>query len=160
MKESLEQTLVQCLKKNKLFLTTAESCTGGLVAAAVTSVPGASAVFREGYVTYCDDAKHRLLGVCTKTLQRYTAVSAQVAQEMAEGGAVRTGAQVCVSVTGVAGPDLENGRPVGLVYIGCYYKNTVSVQECHFDGSRQEIREQACTYALKLVLSEIKKKNI
>lgn len=156
MIESLEQSLVALLKQKKLVITTAESCTGGMVGAAIVNVPGASAVFREGYITYSDEAKKRLLGVRGETLEQFTAVSAETAGEMAQGGAKRANADLCVAVTGVAGPDSEDGRPVGLVYIGCCYKECVSVEEYHFEGTRQEIRIAACRQALTAALKKIK----
>ena len=114
----LEKHVVDVLKEKKLTITTAESCTGGMISSRIVNVPGASAVLKQAYVTYCDEAKHTVLGVKKETLEKYYAVSSQTACEMAEGGAKAAGADVCVSVTGVAGPDTEDGKPVGCVFIG------------------------------------------
>lgn len=160
MNEVLEQSLVSLLRQKKLVITTAESCTGGMVGAAIVNVPGASAVFQEGYITYSDEAKKKMLGVRQETLQRFTAVSAETAAEMAQGGARQANADVCIAVTGVAGPDPEDGRPVGLVYIGCCYRGRVSVEECHFEGTRQDIRKQACRRALMTALNAVRKNKI
>ena len=112
------EKLVKLLKKKNLTVTTAESCTGGMIASAIVSVAGASACFKEGYITYSNEAKKKLLGVREDTLKQYTVVSAQVAQEMAAGAAAAAQSSLAVSVTGVAGPDPDEGNPVGLVYIG------------------------------------------
>lgn len=113
-------------------------------------------MLKQAYVTYCDEAKHTVLGVKKETLEKYYAVSSQTACEMAEGGAKAAGADVCVSVTGVAGPDTEDGKPVGCVFIGCFYNGNVTVKEYSFKGNRMEIRSQAADEALKLVLNVVK----
>ncbi len=147
--------LVQRLRALGWTVTTVESCTGGMVAAALTSVPGSSEVFRRGYVTYCDQAKREMVGVSPESLERCTAVSRQVAQEMAEGGAREAAADCCLSVTGYAGPDSGGGEPVGLVYIGCFVRGAVSVRECHFSGGRGAVRRQAAQTALELLLAAL-----
>ncbi len=147
-----EQKVVAALKERGLTMTTVESCTGGMIAAAVTSVAGSSSVFHQGYVTYCDAAKHEMAGVRKKTLRKYTAVSRQTAKEMAAGGARAAKADCCISVTGYAGPPSgEPGEEVGLVYIGCAFRGKVKVKECHFSGTRGEVREQAKQKALKML---------
>lgn len=147
-----EQKVVAALKERGLTMTTVESCTGGMIAAAVTSVAGSSSVFHQGYVTYCDAAKHEMAGVRKKTLRKYTAVSCQTAKEMAAGGARAAKADCCISVTGYAGPPSgEPGEEVGLVYIGCAFRGKVKVKECHFSGTRGEVREQAKQKALKML---------
>ena len=147
-----EQKVVAALKERGLTMTTVESCTGGMIAAAVTSVAGSSSVFHQGYVTYCDAAKHEMVGVRKKTLRKYTAVSRQTAKEMAAGGARAAKADCCISVTGYAGPPSgEPGEEVGLVYIGCAFRGKVKVKECHFSGTRGEVREQAKQKALKML---------
>ena len=122
------EKLVKLLKKKNLTVTTAESCTGGMIASAIVSVAGASACFKEGYITYSNEAKKKLLGVREDTLKQYTVVSAQVAQEMAAGAAAAAQSSLAVSVTGVAGPDPDEGNPVGLVYIGCYLNGKTTVK--------------------------------
>lgn len=151
-KEKKEEKVVAALKEKALTMTTVESCTGGMIAAAITSVAGSSAVFHQGYVTYCDSAKHKMVGVRKKTLRKYTAVSRQTAKEMAFGGARTAKADCCVSVTGYAGPPSgEAGEEVGLVYIGCAFHGKVKVKECHFSGTRNEVREQAKQKALEML---------
>lgn len=154
-KKIIEKNVVDVLKEKGLTITTAESCTGGLVAATIVNISGASAVFKEGYITYSNEAKIKLLGVKPETLERYYAVSRETAIEMAQGGANNAGADVCVAVTGVAGPDKEDGKPVGLVYVSCCYNERVEVRECHFKGDRTYIRVQAVNAALGLVLEMI-----
>lgn len=151
------ERLVDILKNAKMTVTTVESCTGGMVAAAVTSVPGSSAVLRQAYVTYCDEAKHELAGVRRKTLKRYTAVSKETAKEMASGGAKRAKADCCIAVTGYAGPDTGGGEPVGLVYIGCRVKKKIKVKKCFFEGDRTQIRGQAAEQALLLLVKMLGK---
>lgn len=138
-----------------MTVTTVESCTGGLVAAAITSVAGSSQVFHQGYVTYCDAAKHRMVGVRKKTLKKYSAVSRQTAKEMAMGGAKAAHADCCVSVTGYAGPPSGGGEPVGLVYIGCCVKGKTKAKEFHFQGDRNAVREQAKEEALRMLARKL-----
>ena len=154
--DGLDLKLVEELKKKKLVLTTAESCTGGLISSVIVNISGASSVFKQGFVTYCDKAKEDLLGVRHETMDKYKAVSSEVASEMATGAKEVSGADVAVSVTGVAGPSMEDGKPVGLVYIGCAYKDKVEVREFNFDGDRKTIRFKATKNALQLVLDCIK----
>ena len=150
-----ENIVVEELKSKKMIITTAESCTGGMIASRIVNVPGASAVFKQGYITYCDEAKISILGVKSDTLERYHAVSRETAAQMAEGGARAAGADACIAVTGVAGPDKEDGMPVGLVYIGLFIYDKTYVKEFHLSGNRTEIRTQACEEALKLILEYI-----
>lgn len=104
----LEEEVVKKLKECNCLLTTAESCTGGMVASSIVNVSGASEIFHEGYITYCDEAKHKILGVSNDTLQRYKAVSSNTACEMADGALKAANADIAVSVTGVAGPSMED----------------------------------------------------
>ncbi|MEZ3504712.1 MAG: nicotinamide-nucleotide amidohydrolase family protein [Lachnospiraceae bacterium] len=151
-KVTLEETIIQLLKEQELTLTTVESCTGGMLSARLTNVAGVSAVFKQGFITYSNKAKRKFVGVKKMTLKKYTAVSEQTAWEMARGGAILTNSDVCVSVTGYAGPDGgEDGQPVGLVYIGCNVKGRIEVEEFHFSGDRREIRELAVVNALTLL---------
>ena len=143
--------LVEILGSIRQTVATAESCTGGLVSAAIVSVPGASQVFQNGFITYCDEAKHRLLQVKEETLASYTAVSAQVAAEMAYGCAMVGQSDLTLAVTGLAGPGGgTEEKPVGLVYVSSCYRQRVLVQEYHFCGDREEIRRQAVAAALQL----------
>lgn len=144
------------LKKRGWTITTVESCTGGAVAARIVNVAGASDILRQAFVTYCDEAKQTLAGVSGETLSRHTAVSPETAREMALGGAAAAGAEVAVSVTGLAGPGGGTAEmPVGLVYVGCAVCGTVRVEEFHFQGSRGAIRKQAAEAALSLALKMV-----
>lgn len=150
--ETLEMTLVRLLKKHELTVATAESCTGGLVASRIVNVSGASDVFKEGFVTYSNKAKRKHLDVSKGTLKKYGAVSSQTAREMAIGGAFATDSDVCVSVTGIAGPDGgTEEKPVGLVYMACCFKDKVTVEKYQFKGNRDKVREHAAVRALDLV---------
>lgn len=150
--ETLEESIITLLKEKELTLTTAESCTGGMLAARLTNVPGVSEVFKQGLVTYSNRAKRKLLDVKKNTLKDCGAVSEKTAKEMAKNGAFITGSDACVSVTGTAGPTGgTEEKPVGLVYIGCCYNNKTVVKEFHFKGERQKIREQATANALILL---------
>ena len=128
-----EERLVALLRQRQLHVATAESCTGGQIAATIVNVPGASWVFDQGLVTYSNEAKERLLGVRHETLETYGAVSAQTAEEMARGAAASAGAQVGISSTGIAGPDGGTPeKPVGLVWIGCFCRDQVFLRKCLF----------------------------
>lgn len=151
---TLEGAVVELLLANKLTVTCAESCTGGLLSARLINVPGVSDVYKSGYVTYSNKAKKKLLGVKKSTLNKHGAVSRQAAEEMARGLAFVSKSDVAVSVTGLAGPDGGTAeKPVGLVYIACSVKGEVTVQEYHFSGNRQTIREAAVSAALALMRS-------
>ncbi|OYP08284.1 competence/damage-inducible protein A, partial [Lachnotalea glycerini] len=140
------------LEKNELNVTTAESCTGGMLAARLVNVPGVSEVFREGFVTYSNKAKRKILSVQKSTLKKYGAVSEKTAKEMAKGGVFATDTDVCVAITGIAGPDGgTEEKPVGLVYIACYIDDKVTVREFNFKGNRSKIREQSVVKALTLL---------
>lgn len=146
---SVENVAVERLKARGERVSVAESLTGGLVAARLVSVPGASNVLDEAHVTYADAAKHRVLGVRQETLDRHTAVSAECAREMAEGVRRISRADWGVSTTGYAGPDGgADGTPVGTVYIGVAGRDGTVVRECHFQGDRSFIRTLAASWAL------------
>lgn len=146
--ESLWQAVVRLLKKHKLTISTAESCTGGLVASTLINVSGASLVIKEAYITYCDEAKHKLVGVSEDTLKKHTAVSCETAFEMAEGCARVAESNAAISVTGVAGPGPDGDKPAGLVYIGCCLDGRTTVKEYHFRGNRDKVRQNAVVRAL------------
>ncbi|MCR4690304.1 MAG: competence/damage-inducible protein A [Lachnospiraceae bacterium] len=149
---TLEQSIVDLLVDNDLTVSTVESCTGGLVAGRLINVPGVSEVFKMGHITYSNKAKRKIIGVKRSTLDKYGAVSEQVAAEMAKGGFGMTKADVTVSVTGIAGPDGGTAeKPVGLVYIGCCVKGKVTVKKYNFSGSRAKIREATVSAALVLM---------
>ncbi len=151
-KTTLENAVVDLLVANKLTVSTVESCTGGMIAARLINVPGVSDVFKMGNITYSNKSKKKILGVKKRTLEKYTAVSAEVSKEMVKGVELVSKADVCVSVTGLAGPDGGTAKkPVGLVYIACSVKGNVTVQEYHFNGNRAKIRENATASALTLM---------
>ena len=141
-----------CLER-KLKVATAESCSGGLIAAALTEIAGSSAVFDRGFVTYSNEAKMDLLGVREATLQAYGAVSEETAREMAEGAVAHSLADLAVSVTGIAGPSgATPGKPVGLVWFGLAKKGGETLAESHvFPGDRAAVRRSALLNALRML---------
>ena len=141
-------------KLNGQTLVTAESLTGGGIGAVLTSVSGASSVYKGGIISYTNGVKHHVLGVSEETLDQYGAVSEPVAQAMAEGVLRLLDADVAVSVTGLAGPGGdEYGNPVGTVFIAYADKQKSIVKHCLFFGSREEIRQKTIETALKLILT-------
>lgn len=151
--DSLEAVCVALLKERGATLATAESCTGGLIAKRVTDVPGASAAFLGGVVSYTNGVKSRVLNVPASILDEYGAVSEPVARAMAEGVRSLTGADYALSVTGLAGPDGdERGNPVGLVYVGLAAPDGTTVRECRFGKrTREHIRQQSANTALDML---------
>ena len=134
-------------------LATAESCTGGGIGAALTAIPGSSAVYKGGIISYTNWVKHNLLGVDQHLLDTLGAVSAPVAEAMAKGAREAIQADIAVSVTGLAGPGGDEfGNPVGLVFIGYSDAGKTLSRRFLFPGSREEIRQAACRAALKLIL--------
>ena len=137
-------------------LATAESCTGGGIGQVLTAVPGSSAVYKGGIISYCNEIKHRLLHVDEQMLSQYGAVSAPVAEAMAVGARMVLETDAAVSVTGLAGPGGdEYGNPVGTVFIGYADSNGSLAREYHFSGDRETVRSQAIQAALQLVLDHI-----
>lgn len=134
-------------------LATAESCTGGGIGAVLTAVPGSSAVYKGGIISYTNEVKEKLLGVSAEMLEAYGAVSAPVAQAMAEGARKTLQTDIAVSVTGLAGPGGdEYGNSVGTVFIGYADANKSYAKEYHFSGDREAVRQQAVQMALCAVL--------
>lgn len=153
---SLEEKIVSLLQEKGWKIASAESCSGGMIASRLVNVSGVSDVFEEGYITYSNAAKHKLLGVSKQSLGQYGAVSSQVAGEMALGAARQARARAAIAVTGIAGPGGGTPqKPVGLVYIGCYVDGRVFVTENYFQGSRQEIRTATTQAALSLLLEKL-----
>ena len=152
-----EFELVATLRAAGATVSTAESCTGGLVAARITSVSGASEAFKYGAVTYCNEAKNKILGVEKETLETLGAVSAKTAAEMAAGVRKIMTAEIGVSVTGLAGPNGGEGKPVGLVFVAVNSDKYSEVTENHFSGDRISVRNQAADKALELALMAAKK---
>jgi PncC family amidohydrolase len=135
-------------------LATAESCTGGGIGAALTAVPGSSAVYKGGIISYTNWVKHNLLGVDEAILETFGAVSAPVAEAMAVGARKALQADIAVSVTGLAGPGGDEfSNPVGRVYIGYADENRSTTREFTFEGDRDAVRRQAVEEALKLILA-------
>lgn len=157
---TLEEKVVCKLLEKNLKITTAESCTGGLVAATIVNVSGASGCFNEGYITYANEAKVRVLGVSEESIRSYGVVSDVVVTEMAEGVLNKANADIAVAVSGIAGPlGGSPEKPVGTVYIGICQKNkmdktlTKTSYKFNFKGDRIEIRNKTVEEALKIILS-------
>ncbi|HEX5094181.1 MAG TPA: CinA family protein [Burkholderiales bacterium] len=149
----LAQQVGAALKSRALRLVTAESCTGGWVAMALTAVPGSSDWFERGYVTYSNAAKREDLGVSEATLQRHGAVSEDTAREMAAGALKRGAAQVALAITGVAGPTGGTpGKPVGMVCFAWTYGSKMRSETKRFGGDRESVRRQSVVHALQQVL--------
>ena len=139
------------LSRQELMLVTAESCTGGWLGQAITSIAGSSGWFDRGFVTYTDISKQEMLGVSSATLERYGAVSEQTAYEMAAGAVARSHALVAVSITGIAGPDGGTAqKPVGMICFAWVMKDGMALTETrYYSGSREEIRRQSVAGALQ-----------
>ena len=150
MAEGIGQKLIDLMIDRHITISTAESCTGGMLAAHIVDIPGASRVFHEGYITYNDDAKIHVLNVSKKTIAKYTAVSSETAAEMAEGCQKAAKSDIAVSVTGFAGPEDTALEPKGLVYIGCAYKGKAEAFKYKFEGDRNQIRFQAALKASEI----------
>lgn len=152
----LNNRLLELLSKHNLKIATAESCTGGLVAATICDISGISSFFEEGYITYSENAKCKNLGVLPETIAHYGVVSCEVAEEMAMGAAERANADCAIATTGIAGPTggtIEN--PVGTVCFACVVKNQVLTERMIFEGNRMEIRMQATMYAIEMLCDYI-----
>ncbi len=150
-KVTLEEALTDFVKEKGLTIGTVESCTGGMIASRLTNVAGVSACLKNCLVTYSNKAKRKLVGVKKKTLEKYGAVSAKTAREMAQGMAKLHKCDVAIAVTGIAGPDGgSKEKPVGLVYIACHVCGVTTVKEYHFSGNRSKIRESTTANALIL----------
>ena len=151
----LAEAVLAACRERKIKLATAESCTGGMVAAALTDIAGSSDVVERGFVTYSNEAKSELLGVPPPLIAAHGAVSAQVAAAMAEGALARAPVDLSVAITGVAGPGGGTAtKPVGLVWLACARRGRQMVTETHiFSGDRAEVRVAATRRALELVLA-------
>ena len=147
---TLEKAVIDLCASAELRIKTVESCTGGMVAARLVNVPGASESFKYGLVTYSNKSKRKLAGVKKSTLEKYTAVSAETAAEMVKTSEIGPKADVTVSVTGYASEGNEN-QPAGLVYIACNVCGETRVEEYHFNGNRDKVRIKATTQALVLM---------
>lgn len=146
------ERIVREMTARKLTLALAESCTGGLIAARITDVPGASAVLLAGVVSYANASKETILGVRQETLAKYGAVSGETAREMVIGARRISGADAAISVTGIAGPGGGSPeKPVGTVWIGAALGDELVTRRFHFEGDREAIRERATGAALTLL---------
>lgn len=149
----LIQSLFTALKKYDFKIATAESCTGGMIAATITEVAGSSAYFDRGFITYSNELKIQMLDVQPMTIDRFGAVSEQTARLMARGAYAHSNANITVSVTGIAGPDGgTEDKPVGLVYIGLSTDDHAEVHKHIFDGDRASIRQKTMSHAIHHVI--------
>lgn len=156
--EPLEYSIYSLLKKYQITITTAESATGGMIASTLINVPGISEFFTEGYVTYSNEAKVKMIHVAPETIDTYGVVSSETATDMASSAAKTAGTMAAVSVTGVAGPDGGTKEcPVGLVFIGCYLNGKTVTERHLFSGNRMDVRKSATESALLLLKKCIEK---
>lgn len=151
----IERQIGALLTKAGLTLAVAESCTGGLISHQITNVPGSSNYFERGFITYSNRAKTELLGVEPELIERYGAVSPEVAREMAIGARMAAGTDIGIGITGIAGPVSDDSRkPVGLVYIAaCSLDGSVQVQQHNFTGTRLRIKKLSAKAALDLLFA-------
>lgn len=155
--DTLADAVCSLLKEKNMKIATVESCTGGAIGKAITSVAGASECFGYGFVTYANEAKENIVGVKRETLEKYGAVSAETAQEMASGALEKSNADIAISVTGLAGPGGGTAqKPVGLVYIGIAVNGVVAAYKNVFSGTREDIRTRAENTALNIARKYLK----
>ncbi|MDA1324365.1 MAG: CinA family protein [Proteobacteria bacterium] len=150
--ESATETIKAC-KSAGLMVATVESCTGGLVSGALTSVAGSSDVLDRGFVTYSNEAKHEMVGVPMQLIEAYGAVSSEVVRAMAQGGVARSNAQIAVAITGIAGPSGGTlTKPVGLVHFGCFREDgAYTLYHEVYQGDRDAVREASILQALAMI---------
>ncbi|MDR1638379.1 MAG: competence/damage-inducible protein A [Clostridiales bacterium] len=149
--DTLASVVVRLLAEKNLKIAVAESCTGGMIASRIVDCPGASDVLLEGIVSYSNEAKVKRLGVKEETLREFGAVSPQTAEEMAKGTALASGADISISTTGVAGPGGGTPeKPVGLVYLGLFFKGETRTRKLNLAGNRSKVRERSAIYALDM----------
>ncbi|WP_439155862.1 CinA family protein [Yoonia sp.] len=148
--------LLQAAKARGIMITTAESCTGGMVSAAITDMPGSSAIFDRGFVTYTNAAKQQMLCVAPDTLTAHGAVSEDVAREMAKGALAHSDAQIAVAITGIAGPGGSDHKPEGRVCFATATATTCQTETVEFGAlGRDHVRAAARDHALALLLGQI-----
>lgn len=141
-------------------ITTAESCTGGLLAGALTEISGSSQWFKQGWVTYSNEAKERLLKVQAATLEQYGAVSEATVQEMAENARILALSDYAIAISGIAGPTGGSAeKPVGTVWFACVTERQTITQKQHFQGNRSQVRQQAVNHALQMIQQALFVKN-
>jgi nicotinamide-nucleotide amidase len=157
--ENQMQDFQNLLRENNKTITTAESCTGGLIASMLTEVSGSSDIFKGSVVTYSNEIKSQELDVKKETLEKYGAVSTQVVDEMLDGVIKKFNANLAIAVSGIAGPNGgSKNKPVGTVVIGIF-GNEISknIEVCHFNGNRKEVQTQAAKYSLKKIFNFFQK---
>ena len=155
IKKKAEKVFKLCLKK-KFKLSFAESCTGGLLSSLITSFPNSSKIFISGFITYSDLSKQKMIGVKSKTLKKYGAVSKEVAIEMVNGIWNKNKINIALSITGIAGPTGQTkNKKIGLVYIGIKSKKGIQINEFDFKGNREKIRLVSVEKAIDLISSVI-----
>ena len=154
--DELKQSILQTYRQNGQKITCAESCTGGMVAAALTDLPGSSEIFERAYVTYSNAAKKDMLGIREKTLDDFGAVSEEIAREMAIGALERSGADISIAVTGIAGPGASEFKPEGRVCFARAQKNGNCQTFTKEFGplGREDVRLKSCQFALEWLLNE------
>ncbi len=157
-KEALKiiEGIHEIFRKKELKLSVAESCTGGLISHYITTIPGASTFFEAGVVTYSAESKMRIFGLSLETISSYGVVSGETAKEMAERIRLLTKTDCALSTTGNLGPDVLEGKDVGLVYTAVSIYGKTFVKELRFEGERQEIKESAAVSALEFLLEIMK----
>lgn len=144
--------LVQFLRKSKMKISTAESCTGGLIAKLITDVPGSSRIFWGGIVSYSNEMKKKWLGVKSETLEKFGAVSEQTVEEMLTGIQTETGSDIAVAVSGIAGPGGGTPeKPLGTVFIGVLFQSNIVVNRFIFPGTRKKVRKQTAEKILQMI---------
>lgn len=153
---TLAADVLNAAEAKDVMIATAESCTGGMIAAALTDIAGSSAVVDRGFVTYSNSAKIDMLGVSTATLEAFGAVSEQVAREMALGALANSAARAAVAVTGIAGPGGSDHKPEGRVCFGCVIGDKMTVETVEFGArGRDTVRRAARDHALKMLLDAL-----
>lgn len=155
---NLARQVGMALRRKKLFLTTAESCTGGLLATTITDIPGSSTYFDCGFITYSNQSKHTLLSVKNSSLKKHGAVSENVAKEMAKGALKLSNADLAIAITGIAGPSgATKNKPIGTVcFAFAYPKKPIKTTTVYFQGNRKSIKTKAVKFALSNLLETIK----
>lgn len=153
---SLAAEILKLARARNLMISAAESCTGGMIAAALTDIPGSSAVFERGFITYTNEAKQEMLGVSLGTLNGYGAVSEEVAREMANGALAQSRAQLALSVTGIAGPGGSDFKPEGRVCFGLAMDGQIRSETVEFGAlGRENVRRNARDHGLSLIRSAL-----
>jgi nicotinamide-nucleotide amidase len=156
LEDTMESVVVELLQEQNKIISVAESCTGGMISSRIVNVPGSSKVFKEGLVTYANEAKMKHLDVSVDTLTNFGAVSAECAAEMCDNLFANTDADITLSITGIAGPSGgSETKPVGLVYFGINHRGKTKIYKALFNGNREMIRIRSTIYALNMVRKEL-----